>query len=603
MILNIYHSSKLKKINEFKDFFTKNFLFNDQNDYLAGQLLDIYFFDINKYINHSEFTIILIDDFLIDEIYNSDIQKQLFDEWKSHKKILFIALSKNFNQLKLAEEINFIRAFDKDNLFEFLLTEITHDILRFLLRKEKINIFISHAKQDGRDIAKSIKNFIDSDVKLDNFFDEADIQNSVKWDKILENKVENSLFLYILSDMYANTLWTKKELIIAKRNNIPIIGIDVIKNQNNSVSPYIANTKLYKLVNDVQNMEVNCNDCYILHTHSNIRRLINYLLIEALKFYILKQSHKNILIRQPNLADICNAESDILYPEPPLMNIEKEILENCSNRKIFTPLTKNLKEMNKSIAISISESQNLGEKGLTNSSLEFFMIEIARYLIIQGNRLIYGGDLGYKKEFNFTSILSETFRAYNYRFKKEQKLINYAVYPFCDFIDTDIKNQNRDVIEFKDYIGKICDMSDINIISENLTNMREIINKQLDMKIAIGGKITGFSGFYPGVLEEVYLAVRDNKKIILISTFGGIVEKIISLINGISAEELTFNYQLSHNNKLNKFLKEHSSYYSIVKNHYMKMCNTIKTSNCQNIKVIDDLSIAKILENTLGAIV
>ena len=171
------------------------------------------------------------------------------------------------------------------------------------------------------------------------------------------------------------------------------------------------------------------------------------------------------------------------------------------------------------------------------------MIEITRYLIVQGNTLIYGGDLGYKKEFNFTTLLSDTFRAYN-KFEKNQKLINYAVYPFCNFIDIEVKNQNRDVIEFKDYIGKECNIGDLDIITENLTKMRETVNSSLDIKIAIGGKITGFSGFYPGVLEEVYLALRDKKKIILVSSFGGIVEKIADLLRGEDVKELTFEYQI-----------------------------------------------------------
>ena len=602
MILNIYYSSRFQQIKEFQDFFINNYLFNNKSDYLAGQLLDVYLYDIKKYINHQNFTVILVDDFLIDEIYDNEIEIELLNKWKNDKDIIFVALSKNFHQLKLAQEINFVRAFDKKDIFEFLLTEITHDLLRILLGKEKINIFISHAKQDGREIAKAIKNFIDNDVKLGNFFDEIDIQNSSKWDEVLEEKVENSLFLYILSDIYANTLWTKKELIIAKKNNIPMIGIDVIQNQNSSVSPFIANTKLYKLVNDIENIEVNCNDGYILHTHSNIRKIINYLLMEALKFYISKQSHDDILIRQPDLVDICNAKNDILYPEPPLMNIEKEILEQCGKHKIFTPLIKNLKNINKNIAISISESQTLEEKGLTNDSLQLCMIEIARYLIVQGNTLIYGGDLGYKREFNFTTILSDTFRAYNNKFEKNQKLINYAVYPFCNFIDIEVKNQNRDVIEFKDYVGQDCNINDLDIITENLTKMREIINANLDIKIAIGGKVTGFSGFYPGVLEEVYLALKDKKKIILVSSFGGIVEKITDLLKGQDVEELTFEYQLKNNINLNNFLKEHSEYYEIVKNKYDEIFNLIKRNKYNNIFIINSLSIKEIINNILKEI-
>ena len=588
MKLNIYYSKRLENKQSFEKFFIDNYLFKDRYDYLAGKLLDVYFYDIQKFkVEDDIFDIVLVDDYLIDELADDEsINKDLKAKWIcNNKSIVFVSLSKNFYQFKMSEEANLIRAFDKENLFEFLFSEITHDILRFLLDEEKLNIFISHAKSDGREIAKVIKEFIDSDLKLSNFFDEVDIHNSQKWDKKLEDSVQRSLFLYILSDNYAQTLWTKKELIFARENFRPMIGIDVLSKKT-EVSPLIANTKLLKLTQNIQQIEVNCKDTYLVNGTSNIRYIINLLLKEALIFELVKD--KTDLPIKPDLFDLCNINKNpIIYPDPPMMQVEKEILERCSNKQVITPMTKDLYGHNKqkTIAISISEPSDLEKNGIRIEHLNLLMIEIARYAIISGAKLIYGGDLGYKKEFNFTSILAETFRAYNQLDgKMQKKLINYAVYPFCEKIDVNLKNQNRDVIKFEFCIGKQCSIDDIGIIAQNLTTMREKITSNMDIKIAVGGKVTGFSGFYPGVLEEIYLALKANKSVILVEGFGGIVDKIIEFIRGDTVEEVTFDYQMRVNPRLEKYLKD-SNKIDEVKNTYDNFLTTL-LDNKNHINII-----------------
>jgi hypothetical protein len=592
MKLNIYYSKNFSQKKEFEKFFIDNFLFKEKGNYLAGELLDIYFFEIKEYKENNDIDIILIDENFVTEYFEykenkvkNIVENILKTKWlRNEKDVLFIAFTENFNHLDIANQINFIRAFDKENKFACLFTKITHNLLRKLLNKRKLKIFISHRKSDGREIAKSIKNYIDSELKLNNFFDETDIMDSEKWDKVLKKEIEkiSPLFLYVLSDDYAKTYWTQKELITAKKSLKPMVGIDVLTNQN-EIPILIANTKIFKLLQEVQTIEVNCENKYLLHTKHNLRNIINVLLKEALAFEIGKKEKNIDLPRKPDFFDLCNInKEEIIYPDPPMMNIErKEILGICSNKKIYTPFTKIRKNLNdKKIAVSISESLDLEKKGLRIEHLNLLMIEIARYLIINGATLIYGGDLGYKKEFNFTSLLAETFRAYNEIFDNEhRKLINYAVYPFCKNIDESIKNSYRDVID-NSCMGEKCTFEDIDIITKNLTEMREKITEEMDIKIAVGGKISGFTGFYPGVLEEIYLALKAKKKVILIQSFGGIVDKIIDFTNGKEVEELTFEYQIKNNIKLEKFLKE-KNLINDVKCRYNEMQKTIyDNKNC-----------------------
>lgn len=620
MQMNVYYSRNFKEKIKFQEFFVKNFLFKDKNNPLSGKLIDVFFYKIENFDKDTNvFDVILVDDYLIDEIYdNEELQCEIYEKWcLNSKSIIFITLSENYYQIKKwSSQINFLRAFGRMNVFEFLFTEIAHDILRFISNKDKMKIFISHSKKDGKYIAMQIKEFIDSDLKLSNFFDEIDIQNSDNWQTSLRENIKDRLFLYILTDFYGHTKWTKQELIWAKELKVPIIGVDMVGKINESLIPYISNTKLVKLTQEIKNIELICKDRFSFLTKHNIRTVINELLKTALEYYLFQKEYGNnqefsIFCRKPDLFDLCNCDKDvrnILYPDPPMMNIEKEVIEKCSDKKLFTLLTKEIKNTNKKIAISISEPPDLDKRGMTIHHLNLVMVEIARYLIVQNNILIYGGDLGYKSEFNFTEKLAELFYSYNKTFDEKKKIVNYSAYPFCKKIDLSIKNRFRDVIKFEDCIGEDCNFDEIDKVANNLTKMRKIINEEMDIKVALGGKITGFSGFYPGVLEEVYLALKSGKSIFLIGGFGGIVAKIVELLKGYNVEELTFKYQKMHNEKLDKFLKDNPKYEKEVKNKYDEMYNFIKTNgmkllnNGLSLKDNDSLFKSKNIEEIVSLI-
>ncbi|MFK5975492.1 MAG: hypothetical protein QM493_03185 [Sulfurovum sp.] len=249
--------------------------------------------------------------------------------------------------------------------------------------------------------------------------------------------------------------------------------------------------------------------------------------------------------------------------------------------------------------MSISESQDLNTLGLTINHLNMLMVELARYLFIKENTLLYGGDLKYDKgdKFNFMKILVEILKSYNNDYNDKQRISNYAVKPFSNFLDITIANQYRDVIDFKS-IGEKCELSDTHIITKNLTKMREILTEDMDIKIAIGGKVTGFSGFYIGVLEEIYLAIKSGKPTYLIGGFGGVTKKIIDLINGKEDEKLRFEYQKIHTEKLRNFLESNSHYEDEIKAKYDEMYSFFKDidiKKSKNIKICESSSIDEIV--------
>ena len=592
MRLNIYYSNNFKEKDKYKDFFIKNLMFQDK-DILSGKLFDLFFYNFNEFfVDEDSIDIVLVDDEFV--IKGDLVQEQMLEKWKVNKQILFIALSSNFSNTLLSECVNFIRAYNKKDIFEYLKTEIFHDILRIYLKKEKLKIFISHSKTDGEDVAKLIKEFIDKDTKLDSFFDIVDIQNSQNWQNKLVKEIGNSLFLFVYSDSFSSKEWTQKEILFAKRQNVPIVGIDVLKNSDDRVFPYIGNVKLVKLLYMDINIEQLCGDMFQFQGESNIRYIVNELLKVALKHYYYEKyfrenfNNSQFLTKKPELFDICSKKKQkkLIYPDPPLMIHEEEILKNCFDIELKTPILSKKQNLNKKIAISISEPDDLEKANITIQNLHLTMIEIARYLLIQNNTLIYGGDIAYKKEnFNFAKILVELLKSYNTHYNEEKKLINYSVKPFSNFISADIKAKYKYLIEFIE-IGKDCKLDDIYQVADNLTEMRKSITDKMDVKIALGGKIVGYSGFWPGVYEEIYLAINAKKPLFLIGGFGGVTKKVIDLINGKDVEELTFEYQIENNTKLKQFLDENEDYKKIVKEKYKKMYIALK--NCNKINNLND---------------
>ena len=72
------------------------------------------------------------------------------------------------------------------------------------------------------------------------------------------------------------------------------------------------------------------------------------------------------------------------------------------------------------------------------------------------------------------------------------------------------------------------------------------MTKEMDIKIVAGGKDINFSGKYPGILEETYLAMKKEKPVFLIGGFGGATKKIIDILQGNISEVFSLKNQLQN---------------------------------------------------------
>ena len=209
----------------------------------------------------------------------------------------------------------------------------------------------------------------------------------------------------------------------------------------------------------------------------------------------------------------------------------------------------------KTIGVSISESDELGLLGLGKAHLEDINLEIARYLLAQGCTYAYGGDW---RPQGFTHHLSELANSYFPFADEKKRIINFLGFPVGDGLTIEIESTYSHVVEFL-RMGKpdfLPDMKTDNVESRlvwfnSMTEMRQAMTTKIDARIVLGGRISKFMGKYPGIIEEAYLTIKSEKPVYLCGGFGGATAVIIEALLNKSSEKWNLNYYSNDNTYLN----------------------------------------------------
>jgi hypothetical protein len=78
--------------------------------------------------------------------------------------------------------------------------------------------------------------------------------------------------------------------------------------------------------------------------------------------------------------------------------------------------------------------------------------------------------------------------------------------------------------------------------ARSLTFMRNSMRAGTSARIAMGGKLTGYQGLWPGVLEEGVIALRARQPLYLLGLFGGAARLLIDALRDVARAELTSTY-------------------------------------------------------------
>lgn len=483
--------------------------------------------------------------------------------------VIPIAFEKSAFALEL-NNLNFVRLYEKKNTKEFLINYIAHETTRHLYALEKIRtgsppplrLFISHAKVDGVDIAKQIKGFVESSFDLKTFFDANDIAIGYDFTKEIEDNIKTTVVIAIHTDNYSSREWCRREVLLAKLHNRPIVVLNCFKNGESRSFPYMAN---------------------VLTVHfSSIEEGVLPLLITAIMKETLRLKYQELFTKYqieslnidvdlsesisgypPELVTILSRREKLngvfIYPDPPIGIEEISVIKKLDgNIRYITPSelfsTKESIPAEKGavVGISISETSEMNRRGLSVLHLQNCMIEIARFLLHRGYTLAYGGDLNYETSLNFLEILFQL--SMTYSGVANGKIVNYSAFPLYTKISTAREAEIKRVASIKRvnpstdfdswsnvrydsandeqraYLNKLFESEDAetkDIWSQSLTKMREVMTEEISTRIVLGGKMTGYRGRMPGIKEEIELSIKKNQTVFIIDAFGGAAKDMV----------------------------------------------------------------------------
>jgi hypothetical protein len=265
----------------------------------------------------------------------------------------FIAVS---NYIKPYEKVQ--QAQDDTQLAQLnaavIKSAMLHELCRFMLGHKRIdgeentglaaspvNLFLSHAKRDGLEHALQFKKYIDTHTQLSNFFDANDIAYGSDWSEEIMASAANSALVVFQSDEYAGREWCRLEVLTAKRNNCPIVVVNILKEGERRSFPYIGNVPT-------------------ITWNGDFKRILDQVLHQVLYNVFTKQAleaaaktykiHNDfILASQPELFSFVNilkaqkkydlSQVLVLYPDPPLGYEEIALLAELQPSVLFVTPT------------------------------------------------------------------------------------------------------------------------------------------------------------------------------------------------------------------------------------------------------------------------
>lgn len=451
------------------------------------------------------------------------------------------------NDLQFKQFISLKSTSVLDNWEEFK-TRLFDALIRFIADKgnNKVRIFISHSKKDKDNIgevrAKQLRDYLRSETKLDSFFDVNDIMDGDRFDKQIEEGVDDALLLILFSSTYSSREWCRREALRAKEKSVPSVVVFLINKDIDRIYPYIGNMP---------------SACYT----DDWRPIVNLLLHTALDQYNEKlllgeiasgDDETQVLPYPPEAYSFSILDSTkqcVLYPEPPLGEEELTVLNKIQpNTKFVTPMqfsTQGIDLKQSNVAISISESDNLLDLGLSKECVDDLMVEITRHLLISKAKMVYGGDL---RQMGFTELFKDLAFQYGALEKSrndEMYFTDFIAWPlhliikpetFDDYRHSRVKLTPVPALAFPniDTSKFICPDCIYNqyIWAENLTKMRTEMERVAKCRIIAGGKLSCFKGKMAGILEEFTIARRMEHPVYIVGGYGGCAQLLSAVVEG-----------------------------------------------------------------------
>lgn len=481
------------------------------------------------------------------------------------------------------EQLNCLRAYEwngHDLHVEQVTVAMAHEIYRhgFVEVNEadkgnvsSIKIFLSHAKADdmGCLLTDSIMGFIDK-TNMSRFFDATEISPGFNFDEEIIKHIQDSTLVAISSDVYSSRYWCQREILCAKHCNRPIIAVDCLDKYEDRIFPPAANVPC---VHVSPENPINGKNTLRILIAAILETIRHHHVLKFLRYYQGQgwiEKDCVLISRPPEVRQILEVKKEgglkVCYPEPPLYAEEADWLA-LVGIDAFTPLWRPsegriLEGLRVGISISETPSEGYANHHLSPDHLNRLAQDLARHLLARSATILYGGDL---RKDGFTQfILDEAIALKNRLNTDDVHVENHLAWPlyiseagivawrakYHSVMKTEEHKIPDDIKNDVDQAQYLAPSSTHNkyVWSRCLTEMRNESIESSKARICAGGKLSGYKGKMPGVLEEIHIAMTKKKPIYLLGAYGGVVGEVCKTVSSRSiTEPLTEEWQITHN--------------------------------------------------------
>ena len=509
--------------------------------------------------------------------------------WKNHVVALYEACEADarhrFFPIQLTEhaypidprlqELSFLRAWAQpDSERErFVRSRVIQALCRHLKSEPvgtetdppPVTLFISHTKADLQHeplVVKALVEHLDKFQPVGTWFDSGDIDAVSKFAECIQEVA----LLSVLTDSSASRDWCLKEVLLARLHQRPVVVVAALRQREIHSFPYSGNVPVLRWGGDPR-------EAVDLVLKETLRHLHASALLGQ-----RKAPGEVVLPSAPELLTVVRLPkgSSVLYPDPPLGNEELELLKQAGVSAL-TPLQRYANQVerlreDRPVAMSLSESGDTEKYGLAQVHLDRARSEIARYLLLAGARLAYGGHLG--KDGNSLALF-ELVRAHGApSFIPAHKIESWIGWPvpltdaqraefeeLATFVRVkrppELKpGDDPDFVDEPSFFSAEKSPLHRYAWARGMTAMRMAQTRGTWARIVLGGtigptlkampdgtrKTVWYSSRIPGVLEETLLSLKEKQPVYLVGAFGGCARLVLDAMEGREREELTWDF-------------------------------------------------------------
>ena len=499
----------------------------------------------------------------------------------------------SYNVSEKIGELNFLRLIGElpEDRPRRLTALLTHELCRLMIEdsnpapragvqagegKAPVQLFLSHAKVDGLDIVSELLDYLVKNSPVEGWFDNTAIAAGSSFQMQIEAGVKRSALLIVHSDLYASREWCRREVLLAKKYQCPILVVLAVDREEDRSFPYLGNVPTIRW--DPANPR-RCRHAIDRALREVLRSAYFQRHVHKLQMAGIVPSEYQVLTRPPEILTYANlprvgptadaAWTPVIYPDPPLGDEEVELLHAMwPDAQLTTPISSAHWVQTKSaagpltgttVAVSISSSPDLASLGMGEQHLHDAIQEFARHILANGGIVAYGGDL---RKGGFTQNLLDLVQTYRLAGHDPwNRIRSYVSWPI--HLEKDSAEWAKLKAQYKpDAIFTRTEKpADLKMDSSTyfkpdtvearyawargLTLMREQMDAAPDLRarVIIGGRVQGFIGRYPGVLEEALITVQHGEALYLCGGFGGAASEIIRALKGESPPALSSSFQ------------------------------------------------------------